>query len=70
MVNSPTNAGDVGSSPGSGRSPGEGNGNPSSIVAWEIAWTEEPSGLQSLGSQRVRHNEQLNQNNSELTKAH
>ena len=35
MVNSPTNAGDVGSSPGSGRSPGEGNGNPSSIVAWE-----------------------------------
>ena len=28
----------------------------SSILAWEIQWTEEPSGLQSMGSQRVRHN--------------
>ena len=27
----------------------------SSILAWEIPWTEEPSGLQSMGSQRVRH---------------
>ena len=27
----------------------------SSIVAWEIPWTEEPGGLQSIGSQRVRH---------------
>ena len=27
----------------------------SSIVAWEIPWTEEPRGLQSMGSQRVRH---------------
>ena len=27
----------------------------SSILAWRIPWTEEPSGLQSLGSQRVRH---------------
>ena len=26
-----------------------------SILAWEILWTEEPSGLQSMGSQRVRH---------------
>ena len=26
----------------------------SSILAWEIAWTEEPGGLQSMGSQRVR----------------
>ena len=25
----------------------------SSIVAWEIPWTEEPGGLQSIGSQRV-----------------
>ena len=36
-------------------SPGEGNGNPSSILAWEIPWTEEPSGLQSMRLQRVRH---------------
>ena len=39
------NAGDPGSNPGAGRSPGEGNGNPS-ILAWEIPWTEGPGGLQ------------------------
>ena len=27
----------------------------SSILAWEISWTEGPGGLQSMGSQRVRH---------------
>ena len=27
----------------------------SSILAWEIPWTEEPRGLQSMGSQRVGH---------------
>ena len=27
----------------------------SSILAWEILWTEEPGGLQSMGSQRVGH---------------
>ena len=27
----------------------------SSIFAWEISWTEEPGGLQSMGLQRVRH---------------
>ena len=27
----------------------------SSIFAWEIPWTEEPGGLQSMGSQRVGH---------------
>ena len=27
-----------------------------SILAWRIPWTEEPGGLQSMGSQRVRHN--------------
>ena len=27
----------------------------SSILAWEVPWTEEPFGLQSTGSQRVRH---------------
>jgi len=26
-----------------------------SILAWRIPWTEEPAGLQSIGSQRVRH---------------
>ena len=27
----------------------------SSVVAWRIPWTEEPGGLWSIGSQRVRH---------------
>ena len=27
----------------------------SSFLAWRISWTEEPSGLESMGSQRVRH---------------
>ena len=27
----------------------------SSILAWEVPWTEEPGGLQSMGLQRVRH---------------
>ena len=27
----------------------------SSILAWRIPWTEEPSGLQLMGSQRIRH---------------
>ena len=26
-----------------------------SILAWEIPWTEEPGGLQSVGLQRIRH---------------
>ena len=47
---------DLGSIPGLGRSPGEGNGNLLSILAWRTPWTEEPSGLQSTGLQRVGHN--------------
>ena len=27
----------------------------SSILAWEVPWTEEPGGLQSMGLQKVRH---------------
>ena len=50
------NAGDWGSILGSGRSPGGENGNHFSILAWEIRWTEEPGGPQSMGSQRVGHN--------------
>ena len=49
------NVGDLGSVPGSGRSPEERNGNISSILAWRIPWTEEPNGLQSIGLQRVGH---------------
>ena len=50
------NAGDLGSLPGWGRSSGEGNATHSSILSWRIPWTEEPGGLQSMGSQRVRYN--------------
>ena len=58
VKNLPANAGDIrdtGSVSGSGRSSGEGHGNPSSILAWRIPWTEEPGGLQSLGSHGPRH---------------
>ena len=55
LKNLPANAGHVGSSPGSGRSPGEGKATHSSILAWIIPWIEEPGKLQSMGSQRVRH---------------
>ena len=33
----------------------EGMATPSSILAWEIPWTEKPGGLQSVVSQRVGH---------------
>ena len=41
--------------PGLGRSLGEETATHSSILAWEIPWTEEPGELQSMGLQRVRH---------------
>ena len=41
----PANVGAMGSIPGLGRSPGGGNNNHSSILAWEIPWIEEPGGL-------------------------
>ena len=53
------NAGDMGSIFGSGRSPGEGNGYHSSILAWRIPWTEEPEELQSTGLERVDRFKQL-----------
>ena len=47
------NAGDPGSVPGLGRSPVEGNGYPLQYSCLETPWTEQPSGLQSMGWQRV-----------------
>ena len=49
------NSEDVGSIPGSGRSPGGGNNTHSSIPAWRIPWTEEPGRIQSMGSQESGH---------------
>ena len=54
VKNPPANAGDIrdaSSAPGLRRSPGEGNGNHSSILARRIPQTEEPGGPQSMGSQ-------------------
>ena len=48
------NSRDTGSIPGSGRSPGGGNGN-AIQYSWKIPWTQEPGGLQSIDSQRVGH---------------
>ena len=51
VENLSANAGDargVGSIPESERAPGVENGNLSSILAWEISWTEEPGELQFM----------------------
>ena len=46
------NAGDLGSIPESGRSSEEGMSIHSSVLAWRIAWIEEPGGLQSMGCKK------------------
>ena len=38
----------------------------SSTLSWRIPWTEEPGGLQSMGSQRVGHNRVANTVGSEV----
>ena len=38
----------------------------SSILAWEMPWTEEPGGLQSMGSQRVGNNLAMKQQQQQL----
>ena len=53
VKNPPSNAGDVGSIPGLGRSPGEGSGNPLQYSCLESSMDR---GLLSIESQRVRHN--------------
>ena len=59
VKNPPANTGDMrdaGLISGWGRPLEEGMATHSSILAWKIPWTEEPGGLQTIGSQRVRHN--------------
>ena len=60
VKNLPANAEDVrdaGVTPGSGRSPGGGHGNPTLVfLPGESPWIEKHGGLQSTGLQRVRHN--------------
>ena len=52
---SASSTGDLGSILGSGISLENGMATHSNILAWRIPWTEEPGGLQSTGSQKVRH---------------
>ena len=52
VKNLPASAGDLGSVPELGRSPGEEMAIHSSILAREIPWTEEPGGLQPMGLQK------------------
>ena len=57
-VENPASVGDtrdLGLIPRSDRFPAEGPGNPLHSSCWEIPWTEEPGGLQSMGLQRVGH---------------
>ena len=49
------NVGDSGLIPGFERSLEKSKQTHSSILVWKIPWTKEPGGLQSMGSQRVRH---------------
>ena len=49
------NAGDLGSTPGLGRSLEKEMATHFSTLAWNIPWREEPGRLQSMGLQRVRH---------------
>ena len=60
VKNLPANARDVrdlGLTPGPGGCAlEEGMATHSSVLVWEILWTEEPGRAQSVGSQRVRHN--------------
>ena len=49
VTNPPANARDTGSIPGSGRSPGEGNGNPLRYSCLGNSMNREPGGLQSMG---------------------
>ena len=58
VKNLPTSTGDLrdmDSIPGSGRPLGKGMAMHSSILVWEISWTEEPGRLPSTGLQRVGH---------------
>ena len=50
VKNPPANAGHMGSIPRSGNPLEKEMAAHSSILAWRIPWTEEPGGLQSMGS--------------------
>ena len=53
VKNPPADVGDVGSIPGSRRSPGEGDGSPLQCSCLGNLWAEKPDALQPMGLQRV-----------------
>ena len=57
VKNLPDKAGDVGSIPGLGRSPGEGMVTHSSILAWRILWIENPGGYSPSGHKESKTTE-------------
>ena len=54
VKNPPASGGDIGLIPDPERSPGKRNDNPPHCSCLETPWTEEPDGLQSIGSQKNR----------------
>ena len=67
---SPCQPGDAGSIPGLGRPPREGNDNPQQDSCLENPWTEEPGGLQSMGSHRSRALKYAQQEEKEIALFH
>ena len=61
VKNPPANAGDVGLIPGLGKPLEKEMATHASVLAWEIPWTEEPGGMQSMGSQRFGHDRMTKQ---------
>ena len=55
VKNLPANAGETGSLLGREDPLEKEMATHSSILAWEVSWTEEPGGLQSMGLQRIGH---------------
>ena len=70
VKNPPANAGDVGLIPGSGRSTGEGNGNPLQYSCLENSTDRGAWGLQSTGSQRARHDSMTEHTHSPRPSVH
>ena len=64
------NAGDTGLIPGLGRCPGEGNGNPFQYSCLGNPMDRGAGGLQSMGSQRVRHDLATKQQQHAYTRIH
>ena len=69
VKNPPAKAGDLGSIPESGRSPGERNGNSLQYSCLENPMEREPGGQQSMELQRVRYDLATNQQQQQHSKS-